>query len=154
MTSNRIKSIEIVIESLKLYIALATLLFGGLLTLIGFNFNSKFAWTGTVALILFLLAIIMSVLTVNSLINKVYRNDDEAIKRKDSIFLNFLSIILLLSGMIFGSVFILNKQENKLSPIDIDNVLIEGDKITIPSDIKQKVKIVRDSLGGFEFSIN
>jgi hypothetical protein len=129
-------------ESLKLIVVIATILFGGLLA-----YRSNIAapigvWAYYVSLALLASSSILSVTNINSLINKVYRGEEDAIKKKEVKVLNFACIATLFSGIAFGAWFLSVQSQMILESPGADAIVISDESIAIGKEIRATVKVV------------
>lgn len=146
----KIKATEFLIESLKLIVAISTLLFGGLLAY-GSNvtvINGKTPYylsLGALAL-----SSILSVININSLINKIFRGEVEAIRDKTVKGLNLCSSISLLVGIIAGAFFLSHPQSSSLRSSVSANTIITESEIIVGNDTATTIEISKGKDGKIE----
>jgi hypothetical protein len=144
--ANRLKAVEITIDSLKQYITLSTVAIAGLLAF--FNGNGKYGtkWLFVTAVVGFILCSITSIFTINTFINKVHNHNIDARilgLRK----LNFTAIAFFLIAVSACAAFFFSSQ-NALTNTNTDNskIIIQEKSIDIGKDVKNKIIIKIDSL--------
>lgn len=147
MDANKIKATDYLTESLKLIVAIATILFGGLLA-----YRSNIAtpisiWSYYLSLGLLAISSVVSVANINALINKIYRGEEDAIKADEVKNLNIASIISLFSGIVFGAWFLSVQSQYKTAPINTNSTVISDTSITVGKDIGAIVKVVKNKDG-------
>ena len=146
--ANRLKAVDITIDSLKQYITLSTVAIAGLLALYNGNGKDGMKWLFVSAVVGFILCAIASIFTINTFINKVHNNNIDT--RLPSLrFLNFLAIFLFLVGVIAGAGFFFSSQGTEIIPTsntDGSKIIIQEKSIEIGKDAKAKVSIKTDSL--------
>lgn len=141
------KSLELTIDSLKLYITIATFSFGGLLALYNTLKDPGLRILFYFSLAFFLLSVIMSMYVINTFINEVY-NKSMDIKMKPLPAQNFAAIGLLVAGFVTGIAFIICQpppHRSASSTLVIENGLIKASgsmasKFTINTDTLKKTK--------------
>ena len=111
----RIKATDYLVESLKLIVTLSTILFGGLLAYSAKSSLLILGWSFYVSLMGFLLSAITSIVSINSIINKIYRCEDDAIQQPRVKVVVIFSVLFLLVGMVIGAIF-LSKQTAVINP--------------------------------------
>lgn len=145
MNSNKIKATDYLTESLKLIVTIATILFGGLLA-----YRSNISvpidiWSYYVSLSLLAMSSVVSVANINSLINKMFRGEEDAIKQKEVKSLNIASIFSLFVGIFFGAWFL--SVQTQPSSINTNGTVITDSSISIGKDILSTIKIVKNKDG-------
>lgn len=144
---NKIKAVDINVESLKLYITLSTVAVAGILTfyssLTHANSKSFFVWS----IILFLLCAVLSVVIVNHFIIQAH-NDEYNVRTALSRVLNFAAIFIFIGGIVTGSIFVgHNINGNSPTPTTTNGmIIIDNNKITIGENNTMKLTIIQDSL--------
>lgn len=148
MENHHIKAVDLLTESIKLIVAIATILFGGLLAY-GANLpqitNHSYFYGG---LSLLALSSILSVININSLINKVNRNEEDAIKNGTVKIINILASLSLLCGIASGAYFLLNSPTSRglaLSPSS--NTRITNAEIIIGTSDEAVIKVEKNQNG-------
>jgi len=137
------KSLELTIDSLKLYITIATFSFGGLLAIYNTIKNPDHTWLFYFSLVLFVSSIIMSMYIINTFINEVYLQSFD-IKKKPLPKLNFMSIGLLVLGFVSAIVFIVWQPATK--PPVASNLVIENGIIKASGSLASKFSVQIDSV--------
>jgi hypothetical protein len=145
---NRIKAIDITIDSLKQYITLSTVSIAGLIAF--YNGLGKEHSTPLFikAVICFVACTVCSVITINLFINKVHVNVTNV--RNWAVRIpNFLAIAAFFGGITFAALFFFKKPNSK--SIQINNqstVVIDFDSVkgTLEKEMRTKVKIDVDTL--------
>lgn len=141
------KATDYVVESLKLIVTLSTIFFGGLLAYRA-NLNAPYLlWAYYSSLAAFSFSAIFSVANINSLINKIFRGDEDAIQHKEAKALNVLAIITLFSGIGFGAAFLSKQPDTSTTPSHIKGAIITDAQISIGAEIESNVEIKKDSNG-------
>ena len=147
MDPNKIKATDYLTESLKLIVAIATILFGGLLA---YRSNIPVPisiWSYYLSLGLLAISSVVSVANINSLINKMFRGEEDAIKEKEVKGLNIASILSLFAGIFFGAWFLSVQTQSKPSPINTKCTVITDSSIIVGKDITSTIKIVKNKDG-------
>lgn len=147
MDPNKLKATDYLTESLKLVVAIATILFGGLLAYRSNISAPTGIWAYYTSLALLALSSIVSVANINSLINKIYRGEETAIKNSEVKALNVASILTLFSGIIFGAWFLSAQTQNNPRAANADGTVISDSTITVGKDISSVVKVVKNKDG-------
>jgi cytochrome c biogenesis protein CcdA len=142
---NKMKAIELNVESLKQYITLSTFAIAGLLTYYSINTDSSLALL-LAAVGFFGACTIVSVYNINLFINKLDRGEVN-VRSKDARIASFVAIILFLAGVSFSLVFI-NSVLYSTGKIEDSQLIISKDGIVIGKDYKSKIKIEHDSTSG------
>lgn len=147
MDYNKLKATDYLTESLKLTVAIATILFGGLLA-----YRSNLAapisiWAYYASLTLLASSSILSVANINSLINKIFRGEEDAIKSNEVKTFNIASIVTLFSGIVFGAWFLSAQTQTRPVTSRTDNTVISDSSITVGKDVNSTVKIVKSKDG-------
>lgn len=110
MDQAKIKATDMLTESLKLIVTIATIFFGGLLTYRSTITAPLIEWAYYCSLSLLASSSILSVININSLISKIYRGEDGAIKSREVKLLNSSSMLTLFMGIAFGAYFLTAQQ--------------------------------------------
>lgn len=147
MNQNKIKATDYLTESLKLIVSIATLLFGGLLAYRSNISEPIGIWGYYTSLSLLAISSIVSVANINSLINKIYRGEEDAIMSKEVKGLNFASIFTLFSGIVFGAWFLSAQTQEPPKSASTENTVISDSSITVGKDIGSTVKIIKSTDG-------
>ena len=124
----RVKAAEFLIESLKLMVTISMLFIGGIVAYggyIDFRLDCKYFY---ISISLLVVSSLLSVLNINSIINKIYAGNTEAIRATEVRVINAISIIALVFGISFGIFSILN---SNIEPI---NKTVLGTHSTIITD--------------------
>ena len=127
---HKIKATDYLIESLKLMVTISMLFIGGIVAYSGyvdFNLNTKFFY---ISISLLILSSLSSVFNINSIINKIYGGNEEAIRVTEVRVINAVSIISLLLGISFGIYSILDSDRH------LNDMSISSNKSTVISDSK------------------
>lgn len=138
------KSLDLTIDSLKLYVTLSTFAFGGLLVILNAQKQPVETWTCYISLACFVLCCIVSVFTINGFINKVYEGEMNPMENSMRA-QNGFAIGLFALGMIFGTIFISvqnsKKDNGPTSVIKVNNGVLE-----IKGNISTEYEIQTDSV--------
>jgi len=151
---NRLKAIELNIESLKQYITLSTVAIAGM-----FVYYSASGKASTpflfIAIGLFALCAIVSVYNINLFINKVNKNEID-VRAVDARKANFFAIILFVLAIVSTTIFFSSTGDNtKNIQTEDSKIILRNQNIEIGKDVKTKVTIKTDSIGNqFEIHIN
>ena len=148
MENHHIKAVDLLTESIKLIVTIATILFGGLLAY-GANLTqitNPFSFYGGLSLLA--MSSILSVININSLINKVNRNEDDAIKNGTVKTINVLASLSLLFGIAAGAYFLLNSPPSKgLAIAPSQNTRITNSEIIIGTSDEAVIKVEKNQNG-------
>jgi len=148
MKPEKTKATDYVIESLKLIVTLSALFFGGILAYRAKLNAPVFLWAYYSSLAVFSLSAILSVANINSLINKVFRGDEDAIQHKEARILNALSTLSLLLGMILGAIFLSLQEVRKIVPTVSNNqTTITDSEIIVGKMVQSNITIKKDENG-------
>jgi hypothetical protein len=144
--ANRLKAVDITIDSLKQYITLSTVAIAGLLAFFNGNGKEGTKWLFVIAVLGFILCAIASIWTINTFINKVHNHIIDVrhpLLRKS----NFSAIILFLIGVGFSAAFFFSSQKTTqvINPVD-SKIVIQDKSVVIGEAVKTKVVIKTDSL--------
>jgi len=142
--ANRRKAMEITIDSLKLYITLSTVAIAGLLAFFNGNGKDGSKTLFFIAVIGFILCAIASVYTINTFINKVH-NGNIDIRLPILRILNFIAIVFFVIGVVFCVLFFFSSKGVATTNND-SKIIIQGDRIEMGKDVKNKITITNDSL--------
>lgn len=144
--ANRLKAIDITIDSLKQYITLSTVAIAGLLAYYNGNGKNGIMWLFVIAVIGFILCAIASIFTINTFINKVHNHTID-VRHTGLRRLNFFAIVLFLLGVLLSAAFFFSSYK-ELVMINSDNskIIINDKTIEIGQDVKTKVIISTDPL--------
>jgi hypothetical protein len=148
MTPHRAKATDFVVEALKLLVTIATLFFGALLAY-ATSARPVLGSAYYAALILFVACSVLSVMNIHSLVNKLYRGEEDAIMQREAKILNALAAVTLIGGLIAAALFILRPSTPKspATPADPKIAIISDQQVTIGSEVKTKIRITKDSTG-------
>ena len=147
MEDSKIKATDFVVEALKLIVTLSTIFFGGLLAYRANISSPSLIWSYYAALGLMALSAILSIANINSLINKVYRNEENAIQQTEAKVLNVLATLTLLSGMGFGAVFLSSQSIPGKPPQINDQTTITDSQVVVSGEVKSNIQVTRGSNG-------
>jgi dipeptide/tripeptide permease len=148
--ANRLKAVDITIDSLKQYIALSTVSIAGLLAFFNGNGKDGIKWIFVLAVVGFMLCAIVSIFTINTFINKVH-NHTINVRHTGLRIPNFIAIILFLIGVLASAGFFFSVQNNDKHQDYIESkIIIENSKIEIGKDVKTKVIIFTDSVKNYK----
>lgn len=158
MDENNTKALDLLVESLKLYVTISTVAIAGLLAYwSGGKSSSQFSLLA-VALAAFLLCAVASVWNINHFVAKIY--DDKAdIYGKEPRVINSIAIGAFVVGLIFAALFLALKDSASPGPSTgasrANAVEIRGNSVTIGEDVRTKIKIKKNTQGQVEsISIN
>ena len=147
MDQYKIKATDYLTESLKLIVAIATILFGGLLAYRS-NIETPISiWAYYASLALLELSSIVSVANINSLINKMYRGEEDAIKNNEVKTLNVASIVTLFTGIVFGAWFLSVQTQANSKAGSTNGTVISDSSITVGKEINSTVKVIKNKDG-------
>lgn len=147
MNAGKLKATDYLVESLKLIVTLSTIFFGGLLAYRTNLHNPDTLWAYYSALIAFAFSSVLSITNINSLINKIFKGDEDAIQHKEAKTLNILATFTLFIGIAFGAVF-LSKQPTVLNVSTQDRgAVITDDTININGEIASNIIVKKDGNG-------
>jgi hypothetical protein len=126
-------------------LALSTASIAALLAYIGtVGGGVKNTWN-ILALVFLFIASVTSILNINSLINKVYSGDDEAIKNKEVKILNWILSLALLLGLCFSAFYILScKPSDKKNMVGSNRLYVDSDCVSVPSNFTGSVTIEKE----------
>ncbi|MBO2671652.1 hypothetical protein [Shewanella algae] len=98
------KATDYLTESLKTLVTISTIFIGGL---IAFQANKEitsglFYWS----LAAFTISAFTSVLNINSIINKIYRSEKEAIQSSEAKILSACSLLCFIAGVVLSAIYI------------------------------------------------
>lgn len=149
--ANRLKAIDITIDSLKQYITLSTVAIGGLLAYYNGNGKDGIKLLFSISVVGFILCAITSIFTINTFINKVHNHTIDVrligLRR-----LNFTAIFLFLLSVFMSAAFFFTSYSDKVVTDSKDSKIIINEKfIEIGKDVKTKVIIKTDSLTKVRF---
>lgn len=147
MNPHKAKATDYVVESLKLIVTLSTIFFGGLLAYRTNVSAPSLLWSYYTSLAVFALSAIISIANINSLINKVFREDEDAIQHKEAKALNVLAMISLLAGMVFGAIFLSSQTIAKQQPLQDNQSVITDAQIIVNGEVKSNIAVKKDSSG-------
>lgn len=147
MKGHQIKAAEVLMESLKLLVTLSTVFFGGLLAYrTGLDFPVAM-WSYYISISLLVASAILSVVNIKALINKIHRDDADAIKRSDVKLLNVLASLSLLAGIGAGAYFLSANTHRKAKPSTPESTHISDSSISIGTNLNVSVEVKKDSSG-------
>lgn len=146
MDPDKLKSADMLTESLKLVVTISTILLGALVA-----YRSSLGSVTALGSYYFsvgalILCSILCVLNINSLINKIYDGKNDAIKETEVKFLNISSWLALCLGVGVGLWF-LSEQQSKPINISDDITSIADSNIVIGSKNQSVIKITKDDSG-------
>ena len=144
MDLHKAKATDYLTESLKLMVAIATILFGGLLAYRSnlpspVGINQFYASLGFLAL-----SSCLSVANINSLINKMHSGDGDAIKKGDVKTLNVLSIATLVVGIGYGALFLLDQATADADNAIAGGTVISDSEIVVGNGMKAGITVVKE----------
>lgn len=147
MNDAKSKATDYLVESLKLVVALSTVLLGGLLAFRAKIIAPRFIWSFYFSLSTLVLSIIFSALNVNSLIKKVFRGNEDAIKHKEVKYTYILAAIFLVVGIIFGAIFLSSQTVTNNVSVQDNQTIITDTEIVVSGEVSSNIQITRDSNG-------
>lgn len=147
MDPNKLKAADTLTESLKLIVTISTIFFGGLLAYRSNVATPAALWTYYSALGLLALSSILSVLNINSLINKIYRGEDELVKNKEVKGLNIFASLALLLGIAFGAWFLSEQTPGSSTPATQSSTVITDSNILVGKDVTAVINVKKNSSG-------
>ena len=144
---HEVKATDYLIESLKLMVTISMLFIGGIVAYggyIGYSLNKKLFYS---SIFLLVISSLLSVVNINSIINKIYAGKQDAIRTREVRLISFFSIITLLIGILLGSISILeySYQPNKISTSN--STIITDKEIIIGSSELPPIKIIKNQDG-------
>lgn len=141
------KAIDLLVESIKSILTLSTILISGLLAYIGTVGSGHLCWQNISALTFLFLACILSIININSLVNKVYRSEFDAVMNNEVKIINVALSFSLLLGLGFGSWYILTCTPETRSVYlkNTGQMIIQQGAISIPDNFSTEVKIEKES---------
>lgn len=146
MNQHKLKSIDLLVESVKSVLTLSTAAIAALLAYIGTIGGGKINKWNLLALVFLFSASITSILNINSLINKVYKGDEEAIMNKEVRGLNIFLSLSLVFGLILSAIYILSCEPEKTKiSVPEKHLHIDSSSINVPPDFTTKVIIEKDN---------
>ena len=104
-------------------------------------------WAFNGALILFALSAVFGVFNINSVINKIFRSEEDAIHSTEVKILNILSSGLLAVGMGFGAWFLSDQHPITKKPENEDQAIISESEITVGGETKSSIDIQKSETG-------
>ncbi|GAA5140059.1 hypothetical protein [Alloalcanivorax gelatiniphagus] len=136
----KIKATDYLTESLKTLVTICAIFIGGLIAFQSGKAvtNKSFYW----AVGLFSASAFVSVLNINSIINKVYRSNYLAIQTTETKLLSFFSLLLFVTGVALSAVYMSNDN----SELKITRV---GAKLVMD---KHELMIGKDFIGVINFN--
>ena len=143
----KIKATDYLIESLKLMVTISMLFIGGLVAYggyIGYILNKKYFYS---SIVLLLISSLLSVVNINSIINKVYSGNESAIRDNEVRIINFISIFALLLGVLFGSISVLKTRYTSTSISNFNSTVITDEKVVIGTADLPTIKIIKNNDG-------
>jgi hypothetical protein len=144
MNQDKVKATDYLLESIKLIVTIATILFGGLLAYAPNAISHDREWAFNLALTLFALSAISGVFNINSIINKIFRSDEDAIRTAEVKTLNILSTASLALGMGFGACFLSDQHPvTKKTDKEVQTTISESE-ITVNGETKSTIEIQKN----------
>ena len=150
MNLHKAKATDLVVESLKLIVTIATLFLGALIAYSTNTPEPELRWLFYISLTLLVLCAILSILNINSLINKIYREEEDAIRQTEAIVLNAASALCLIAGLVTSSIYIYNNPISSSKSKDTlpqPNTIITKDELVIGTETNSKFHIIKDVNG-------
>jgi hypothetical protein len=147
--THKIKAIDINTESIKLYITIAVAAIAGLIAYHNSTAIEHNEIAFKITLIILILSAITSVITLNSYIISVDNNEIE-VTAKLPVWLNRVAVILFIIGLICAGFYLgLSKHKKIEEPtrIELNGIIIQGDKIEIGNNVRTQIKITKDTSG-------
>jgi len=144
---HQIKATDYLIESLKLMVTISMLFIGGIVTYggyLGYLLNKKYFYI-SVSFLVF--SSLMSVININSLINKLYDGKYDAIRSKEVRIINAISILTLLVGIIMGIYSVLSTEQDEKQSTNCRLTVITDEKIIIGRTNLSSIKIIKNDNG-------
>jgi len=130
---NKKKSLDLTVDSLKLYITLSTVAIAGLLGLFKLSDTPRNIGLLWVSIGCFLACAITSVIIINMFINSVY-DDNYDTREKLFRIANFLAIALFLLGIFAAIIYIMSNRNNSPKKNDRIQLMIGEKSIELPRD--------------------
>lgn len=146
--ANKVKATDFLTESLKLIVTISTIFFGALLAYRSSLVSPNDIWSYYLSLGLLILSAILSVANINSLINKMYRGEDNAIKETEVKVLNILATLSLFIGIFSGAWFLTKQIPAKVSKLNgSDTTIISDSSISVGKENKSIIKVIKGANG-------
>lgn len=141
------KAIDLLVESIKAILTLSTILISGLLAYIGTVGGGILCWQNITALSLLFVSCILSIININSLVNKVYRGEDDAVMDKEVKIINVVLSLSLLLGLVFGSwyIFTCPPASNQSLKTNNSHMIIHRESIEIPDNFSTTIRIEKEA---------
>ncbi len=147
MDPNKLKATDTLTESLKLIVTISTIYFGGILAYRSNLSTPGALWSYYSALSFLAISAILSVANINSLINKLYRGEEDLIKDKEVKRLNIFASFSLLLGVISGAWFLSEQTQEPPELNTSSSTVITDSSIAVGKDNTSVIKIKKDSSG-------
>lgn len=147
MDPNKLKAVDTLTESLKLVVTISTIFFGGLLAYRSNLPSPEALWLYYLALGMLALSAILSVANINSLINKIYRDEGDLIKHREVKMLNAFSSLSLLIGIMAGAWFLSAQTPTAAHSQSTSFTVITDSSITVGKDNTSVIRVKKNSSG-------
>lgn len=147
LTEDKHKAIDLLVESIKAILTLSTILISGLLAYIGTVGGGLLCWQNITALSFLFLSCILSIININSLVNKVYRGEVDAVMDSEVKIINVVLSLSLLFGLGFSSWYIFTclPASNPNNKTNNSHMIIQRDSIEIPDNFSTTIKIEKEA---------
>jgi hypothetical protein len=145
---NRVKSIDITIDSLKQYILLSTVSIAGLIAFYNGNGKNGNSVLFTISVVAFLLCAISSVWNINTFINELHFSSTN-VRKKELRRYNWIAISLFVVSVISSSIFIADALRTQRSDVNTSaKIIIKNQNTTVEIDggVKASVVVECDSI--------
>lgn len=145
--TGKLKATDLLVESIKSILTISIILISGLLAYIGTVGKGQLCWQNISALTFLFIACILSIININSLLNKVYRSEFDAVMNAGVKKIYIALSLSLLLGLGFGSLYILTCARCSNSGVikSTDQMVIQQGAISIPDNFSTTVKIEQES---------
>ncbi len=147
MNEAKMKATDFVVESLKLIVTLSTIILGGLLAYRATLVNPSMLGAYYSSLIALAISAILSVANINSLINKIFREDEDAIQHKEAKTLNVLATLALLIGIVSAALFLSNQPIQVKVESQSSNTVITDTQIIIGNETQSNIEVKKNNDG-------
>jgi hypothetical protein len=143
----KLKAADLLVASLNALLTLATVLIAGLLAYSSERSAGKWQWLLYVALLLLIISAIGAVVTINSLINKIQREDPDAVRDPEVRKLYVVLGVALVLSIIAGAAFVATAHRGNAARGSETTTVISDAETRVGADEKATVSVTRSSEG-------